>query len=162
MEKGLSFDVYPPEAFAFVAESLAAAVEDAHGPATRSHAILDNIMRANGLTPSGLAELYRTGELNPAIRGLVEDIGGPESIDRHISGKDLCRTLRRLSVERWGLLARTVLSSWNITRTLDFGNIVFEMVEKGRLAKRPEDSLDDFDGVYSFDDFDDVPVGGET
>lgn len=68
----------------------------------------------------------------------------------HISGQDLCQGLREFALARWGLLARTVLARWNITSTLDFGRIVFAMVEHNLLQKTDDDSLTDFRQVYEF------------
>jgi uncharacterized repeat protein (TIGR04138 family) len=74
--------------------------------------------------------------------------------ERHISGRDLCLGLREYAISRWGMLARVVLSRWKITETLDFGRIVFSLVEAGRLGVTAEDTLDDFRDVYDFSTFD--------
>ena len=152
----LSFDCYPPEAFAFVSESLGRAADDVHGPANPALAALSEIMAANGIGTDELEERYSAGTLNPAAAKLVEDAGGPRATDRHVGGGDLCRTLRRIAAERWGLLARAVLASWNITRTADFGRVVMEMVEKGLMSSKPDDALGDFAGVYDFGTIDDA------
>jgi uncharacterized repeat protein (TIGR04138 family) len=68
----------------------------------------------------------------------------------HISGRDLCMGLREVALQRWGLLARTVLERWNITTTLDFGRIVFAMVEHNLMQKTDDDSLSDFRHVFDF------------
>jgi uncharacterized repeat protein (TIGR04138 family) len=47
-------------------------------------------------------------------------------------------------------MARTVLRRWNITGTLDFGRIVFALVEAGHMQKTDDDTLDDFKNVYDF------------
>ncbi|HEY9170742.1 MAG TPA: Minf_1886 family protein, partial [Verrucomicrobiae bacterium] len=41
---------------------------------------------------------------------------------------------------------------WNIRACRDFGEIVFNMVESGMLAKTERDSIRDFEGGYDFDD----------
>jgi uncharacterized repeat protein (TIGR04138 family) len=76
--------------------------------------------------------------------------GGAEGETRHVSGQELCHGLRDYALIQWGMLARTVLARWNITTTLDFGRIVYAMVEGGLMHKREEDSLDDFRNVYDF------------
>ena len=48
------------------------------------------------------------------------------------------------------MLALPVLNRWDIRTTLDFGRIVFSLVEHGLLAVTPEDNLEDFRGVYDF------------
>lgn len=68
----------------------------------------------------------------------------------HVSGQQLCDGLRTYALEQWGLLARTVLERWSITRTEDFGRIVFALVESGYLKKTDEDSLEDFRHVFEF------------
>ena len=47
-------------------------------------------------------------------------------------------------------MARVVLTHWGITKTEDFGNIVFNMIGKSLLSKTEADSIDDFKGVYDF------------
>lgn len=69
---------------------------------------------------------------------------------RHVSGTDLCEGLRELALCQWGRLARTVLRRWNLTSTLDFGRIVFAMVDAGLMQKTDDDSLEDFRNVFDF------------
>ena len=47
-------------------------------------------------------------------------------------------------------MASAVLTHWGITKTRDFGNIVFNMIEKGLLSKVESDSIEDFNDVYDF------------
>jgi len=68
----------------------------------------------------------------------------------HITGRQLCFGLRDYAIHKWGLLALTVLGQWNITSTMDFGKIVFMMVDAGWMAKTDEDKLEDFDNVFDF------------
>ena len=70
---------------------------------------------------------------------------------RHVSGQELCLGLREFAIKEYGQLSRTVLHSWRITRTEDFGRIVFDLVQVGLLRKTDEDSLTDFQGVYDFE-----------
>jgi uncharacterized repeat protein (TIGR04138 family) len=79
----------------------------------------------------------------------------PESLpepERHVSGQQLCMGLRDYAIEQYGLLARTVLEGWNITRTDDFGRIVFAMVSHGLMSTTNGDTMDDFRGVYDFEE----------
>jgi uncharacterized repeat protein (TIGR04138 family) len=70
--------------------------------------------------------------------------------DENVSGQQLCQGLREFALLQWGLLARTVLKRWNITGTLDFGRIVFALVDNGLLRKTETDKLEDFRNVYDF------------
>jgi uncharacterized repeat protein (TIGR04138 family) len=71
-------------------------------------------------------------------------------VARHITGSDLCLGLREFALQRWGLLARTVLKRWNITTTMDFGRIVFALVEHNHMQKTDEDDINDFRQVFDF------------
>ena len=59
--------------------------------------------------------------------------------------------IRQLSLQEFGPLTKTVLNAWGIQRCEDFGDIVFNMVEKGVLGKAEEDRREDFASGYDFD-----------
>ena len=80
------------------------------------------------------------------VHGKVKD---PKA-SRHVNGSDLCEGLRELALQQWGRLARTVLRRWNVTSTVDFGRIVFAMVEAGLMQTTEDDNLEDFRNVYDF------------
>ena len=73
------------------------------------------------------------------------------STPRHISGQEFCDGLRRYAIDQFGPLARTVLEYWGVKETVDFGKIVFALVEVGLMRKTEEDTLEDFTGVYDFE-----------
>jgi len=73
-----------------------------------------------------------------------------------VSGQQLCLGLRDFAIKQYGLLAKTLLSRWNIKSTEDFGHIVYAMVDAGLMRKNDDDSLDDFRGVFDFDDLADL------
>lgn len=75
-----------------------------------------------------------------------------ESPNRHVTGRELCLGLREYAIGQYGLLARVVLERWGIERTNDFGEIVFAMVDAGLMRASEDDSTDDFDSVYQFDE----------
>lgn len=75
---------------------------------------------------------------------------GEEPKSRHVSGQELCEGLREFALLQWGMLARTVLSRWNLTKTDDFGRIVFALVDNGYMSKTAEDNPEDFKNVYDF------------
>ncbi|MDB5325364.1 MAG: protein restricted to Verrucomicrobia-Planctomycetes group [Phycisphaerales bacterium] len=74
----------------------------------------------------------------------------PDGHSRHITGQELAQGLRDLAIQRWGLLARTVLSQWGVNTTLDFGRIVYAMIDAGIMGRCDEDQLADFKSVYDF------------
>ncbi|MEX2218121.1 MAG: Minf_1886 family protein [Phycisphaerales bacterium] len=89
-----------------------------------------------------------------AVKTLHGESGGAggSSNDRHVNGQQLCLGLRDYAIERYGMLARTVLARWGVNRTEDFGRIVFAMIDAGLLRRSEEDSPEAFRGVYDFDE----------
>jgi uncharacterized repeat protein (TIGR04138 family) len=69
---------------------------------------------------------------------------------RHVSGQELCHGIRALAIERFGPLARTVFRSWGVTRTADFGRIVFHLIDAGLMGKTDTDAIKDFENVFDF------------
>ena len=70
---------------------------------------------------------------------------------RHVSGQQLLEGIRDYALQQFGPMAATVLGEWGIKRCEDFGELVFNMVEKSLLAKTDKDSREDFKGGYDFD-----------
>jgi uncharacterized repeat protein (TIGR04138 family) len=70
----------------------------------------------------------------------------------HVTGKELCMGLAELASEKWGYLARIVLNQLGIKSTYDFGSIVYLMVENKWMHARPEDTIEEFDSVYNFEE----------
>ena len=71
--------------------------------------------------------------------------------DGHVTGKELLEGIRQFALEQYGPMVKTVLAHWGITKTSDFGNIVFNMIEKKLLSKTETDSLEDFKDVFDFE-----------
>lgn len=69
---------------------------------------------------------------------------------RHVSGQELVEGIREYGLAQFGPMAMMVLAEWGIHRCRDFGEIVFNMVEIGLLAKTEKDSRADFDDGYDF------------
>jgi uncharacterized repeat protein (TIGR04138 family) len=71
---------------------------------------------------------------------------------RHVTGQELLRGIRELALNQFGPMAITVFEEWGIRTGCDFGEIVFNMVEIGLLAKTEKDSRADFIASYDFYD----------
>ena len=67
---------------------------------------------------------------------------------RDIRGHELVEGLCDLAADRFGFLAASVLERWGVTRTDDFGDIVFRLVGIGLLGKSPHDSQADFENLF--------------
>ena len=59
--------------------------------------------------------------------------------------------IRLYALEQYGLLAQSVLNSWGVFETSDFGEIVYNLIRIGRMKKSDDDRREDFDEVYAFD-----------
>jgi uncharacterized repeat protein (TIGR04138 family) len=141
---------YPEEAYQFVREGLNCAVEHVHGPPTPELLKITKYLADHEIDLAELFEQIEEGKADPKLVRAVEAAGGYEKLNRHVSGQELCWSLRDLALERWGLMAQAVLRSWNIRETLDFGKIVFALIEHELMQRQPDDRLEDFDQVYAF------------
>ena len=69
---------------------------------------------------------------------------------RHITGPELAHACRELALQRFGVMARLVLDHWGVRETIDIGDIVFTLVDMSLLVSQPQDTRDDFFGVFEF------------
>lgn len=152
---------FPPEAFLFIREGLAFAVERVHGPETEAHRKLYEYLSERNLDWSDLYVQYHERTLSPELITTVNAAGGVEKLNRHIGGRELCWGLRDYALQRWGMLARCVLESWSIRTTEDFGRIVFGFIDLNMMQKQPQDSIDDFRSVFDFREAFDETFRGE-
>ncbi len=143
---------FPLDAFQFVQEGLTFAVKHVHGEMSDAQRRVHDFMIQNSLDLDQLELLHINGQLNDEVEELIEDAGGFEELNRHVSGQSLCWGLRDYALRRWGHMAPAVLLHWNIRRTRDFGEIVFALVDNDYLQKQPEDRIEDFEDVFRFDD----------
>jgi uncharacterized repeat protein (TIGR04138 family) len=70
------------------------------------------------------------------------------SVKRHLSGPELLRGIVWLAHERFGRMALNVFDQWGISRTKDFGVIVYDLIDEGLLSKTEDDDLQDFEEVF--------------
>jgi uncharacterized repeat protein (TIGR04138 family) len=98
----------------------------------------------------GLDYTVRKIHGEPPAHAALDDLA--DQPDRHISGQQLCMGLRDFAKREYGLLAKSVLARWRVHHSEDFGRIVFAMVDAGLMHKTQEDRLEDFVGVFNFDE----------
>jgi uncharacterized repeat protein (TIGR04138 family) len=86
--------------------------------------------------------------------GFTQKLIGKENLGkiRHVTGQELLDGIRQFALQQFGPMTITVLEEWGVRNCLDFGDIVFNMVESGLLAKTEKDSREDFLKGYDFDD----------
>ena len=95
------------------------------------------------------AYLFVRQALDTTVKALDKPKEGP---GRHVTGQELLEGIRLFTVQEFGPMSLTVLHTWNIYETDDFGNIVFNLVESGVLGSTSEDSKADFSEGYDFDE----------
>ena len=69
---------------------------------------------------------------------------------RHVSGQELLDGIRRFGLQQFGPMTATVFEEWGVKNSRDYGEIVFNMLEIGLLAKTDQDSREDFQNGYDF------------
>ncbi|MCL2646743.1 MAG: hypothetical protein FWD61_07025 [Phycisphaerales bacterium] len=112
---------------------------------------LEQVVHECGRYPLEAFEFVRRG-----LSHTVEQVHGkrkshdPDDQSYHVSGQQLCWGLRSYALARYGQMAYAVLLHWNISRTNDFGKIVFAMIESKLMAKTDDDNIHDFHNVYDF------------
>ena len=84
----------------------------------------------------------------------TQKIVGRENLGkvRHVTGQELLDGLRQYALQQFGPMAATVFEEWGIRNCQNFGEIVFNMVEIGLLARTEKDTRDDFQNGYDFTD----------
>jgi uncharacterized repeat protein (TIGR04138 family) len=67
------------------------------------------------------------------------------------ASQDLARGLAQVAAQRWGRLARVVLTHWGVNKTRDLGEIVYLMIENEWMTAQESDTIEDFDKVFDFE-----------
>ena len=71
---------------------------------------------------------------------------------RHVKGGELLEGIREYALAEFGPISRRVLAEWGINECADIGHIVFNLVHAGLLGKTEEDSIEDFESGYDFNE----------
>lgn len=71
---------------------------------------------------------------------------------RHVDGRQLALGLRDFAIRQYGPMAGTVMRKWGISRTQDFGTIVYAMIDKGEMRASSQDDVNDFNDVFDFEE----------
>jgi uncharacterized repeat protein (TIGR04138 family) len=112
---------------------------------------LEQVVEEYGHFPIEAFEFVRHG-LSYAVQQVHGDVEGKPEAACHISGKQLSTGLRDYALMRYGVMARAVMAHWGIHRTMDFGRIVFAMVDSKLMFKTDHDDIRDFEGVFDFEE----------
>ena len=74
-----------------------------------------------------------------------------EGTERHVTGQEVLRGMRAYASEVFGPLAAHVWRSWGVNSTMDWGRIVFLLVDEGMLKRQDEDDIEDFREGFDFE-----------
>ncbi|MAF65779.1 MAG: hypothetical protein CMJ84_08990 [Planctomycetes bacterium] len=74
-----------------------------------------------------------------------------EGAERHVSGQELLAGMRSYALRLFGPLGAQVWRSWGVHETIDWGRIVFLLVESGLLNSQEDDRIEDFRDGFDFD-----------
>lgn len=107
---------------------------------------MEQVITEDGRYPAEAFSLLQEG-----LKGAISDNysqADKQPGEHHVAGKQICLAIRDLAAERWGMLAPTVLASWNIHATIDFGQMVYLLIENGFMHKTDDDSIEDFRDIF--------------
>jgi uncharacterized repeat protein (TIGR04138 family) len=80
-----------------------------------------------------------------------ESIEAGKTQDHHLTGQQLCQAIRQYALEQYGFMAKTVLNSWGLHKTSDFGEIVYNLIRIREMRKSKSDKREDFDDQFEFE-----------
>jgi uncharacterized repeat protein (TIGR04138 family) len=104
-------------------------------------------LRDGRYAPEAFQFLFESLEHAVKLAGRAE----AEGIERHVSGQELLAGMRGYAGELFGPLAAQVWRSWGVRSTLDWGRIVFLLVDNGMLNRQDNDTIEDFKDGFDFD-----------
>ena len=99
--------------------------------------------------PEALQFLYEALECSVRIHGRAES---EEEGGRHVSGQELLLGLKQHGQELFGPLGAQVWRTWGIRNTMDWGRMVFLLVDAGLLHRQDDDRVEDFKGGFELDE----------
>ena len=66
----------------------------------------------------------------------------------HVTGQQLSEGCRDFALQEYGMMASTVLKSWNIQETADIGELVYNLININLMTRTETDRKEDFHDVY--------------
>lgn len=114
------------------------------------HELLQDLCRRDARYPLEAYEfLYATlGFVQQRFKEQGQHAGpGPN----HVTGQQLAEGCRDLALQEFGLMARAVFRAWNVNRTDDIGEMIYNLIDTGLMSKTDADRKEDFHAVYDMD-----------
>ena len=118
-------------------------------PRTRVDDPIGDLARSDGRYSSqAFRFLFESLEQAIKLAGKDEETG----VARHVTGQEVLNGMRENASTQFGPLAAQVWRSWGINEALDWGRIVFLLVEAGLLNRQESDTIEDFRDGFDFDE----------
>ena len=105
-------------------------------------------LRDGRYSPEAYQFLFESLEVAVRLAGKEESQGA----ERHVTGQELLAGLREHALESFGPLAAHVWRSWGVRSSVDWGHVVFVLIEADMLRRRDSDTLADFEQGFDFDE----------
>ena len=105
-------------------------------------------LRDGRYSPEAFRFLYESLHYAVRLAGKEE----AEGTERHVTGQEVLAGMRFYARQLFGPLAAQVWRSWGVRQALDWGNIVFLLVEAGLLNRQESDTIEDFRDDFDFDE----------
>lgn len=71
---------------------------------------------------------------------------------RHISGQELLEGIKEFALLNFGAMGKAVFRQWGVRKSVDFGRIVFSLVQAELMSKTEADEISDFAEGFDFDE----------
>ncbi|MFT7638562.1 MAG: putative repeat protein (TIGR04138 family) [Pirellulaceae bacterium] len=120
-------------------------VEDLETDDPYGSELASNELASNDFDPDALDSEFDEVQFEEA-----DDVS--EQSESHLTGQQLCEAIRIYAVEQFGYMAQTVLGSWGLRSTSDFGDIVYNLISVELMKKSDSDRREDFNDVYDFEE----------
>ena len=75
-----------------------------------------------------------------------------QGTEKHVTGQEVLGGMRAYAAQIFGPLAAAVWRSWGVRETIDWGHIVFLLVDNGLLNRQESDTIEDFRSGFDFDE----------
>jgi len=105
---------------------------------------IDNLSKKYGKYPSGAYIM---------VFEVLDYIALNADVKRHLTGKELALSAFVFSLHQYGLMAKLVWETMGIYSSEDLGQIVFHLVESKLLGKQEGDKVEDFNDLFTSQDF---------
>jgi len=109
--------------------------------------IMDLALRDGRYSVEAYRFLFKALEDATSLAGKVD----AEGLERHLTGQEVLAGIRVRGEEYYGPLCAKVWGRWGVHDSLDWGRVVFLLVQAGLLSSREEDSMDDFSEGFDFE-----------